>query len=242
MSEKLVTYEVHQGVVKIGLNDPSRLNVLSRALVRDFNQALDRAEADLQNVVIIIYGHGRAFCAGGDLKEFIGISAAPQDDIIKPWERLSACKLPVIAAVHGFAIGGGCELMLMADYVMATREATFGQPELQLGFIPGCGATQRLAKRMGYSHAFNFIASASQIDAASACAFGLLDKITESNVLLMTAHELALTWVKQGRAEVINLKLAMQGDSQQERQLFYAMIAADHAQQRIQQFLHKKPS
>ena len=240
MSAKLVTYETHEGVAKIGLNDPSRLNALSRALVSDFNQVLDLAEADLKNAVIIIYGHGRAFCVGGDLKELAGINSIPKDDFIESWERLSSCKLPVIAAVHGYAIGGGCELMLMADYVIATRDTKFSQPELKFGFIPGCGATQRLATRMGYGNAFNFIASAKQIGAASARTFDLIDKITEHDSLLIAAFELALTWIKQGRAELINLKSAMHGNHQQERQLFYEMVASDNAQLRIQEFLNKE--
>lgn len=229
MSKKLVTYESCNGVAKIGLNDPSHLNVLSRALVKDLNDALDVAESD--NSVIVLYGHGRAFCAGGDLKEFTGIKI--EDDFIKSWERLNSCKLPVIAAVHGYAIGGGCELMLMADYVVAAHDTKFGQPELKLGFIPGCGATQRLKSRVGYGNAFNLIAS------ANIESFELADRITDKNSFLNLACDIATEWCKQGRMELINLKSAMRGNFQTERQIFYEMVVSDKAQNLMQQFLSK---
>jgi enoyl-CoA hydratase len=233
MSERLVTYESHQGIAKIGLNDPSRLNVLSAALVIDLNQALDSAVTDLNNAVIILYGHGRAFCAGGDLQEFVGISSSPKNDLIKSWEYLDSCRLPVIAAVHGYTLGGGCELMLMADYVVAANNALFSQPELGLGFIPGCGAMQRLSQRIGYANTFDLIASTANITSENAYALGLVDRVTG-------AFELALTWAKQGRNALINLKAAMQSSHIHARRLFYEMVASDHAQRRIQQFLNKR--
>lgn len=240
MSKCLVTYESHQGIAKIGLNDPSRLNVLSVALVSDLNHALDRAVTDLNNAVIILYGYGRAFCAGGDLQEFVGISSMPKDDLIKAWEYLDSCQLPVIAAVHGYTLGGGCELMLMTDYVIAANNALFGQPELGLGFIPGCGAMQSLSQRIGYANTFNLIASAAKIAAGNAHALGLVDRVAEADNLLSAAFELALTWAKQGRNELINLKTAMKSNHFQGRKMFYEMLSSDYAQRRIQQFLNKE--
>lgn len=240
MPEKLVTYSIQNGVAHIGLNDQSRLNALSQFLVKDLNTAIDIAENDMDVSVIVLYGHGRAFCVGGDLKEFINIKSKPENDFVKVWEHLGDCKLPVIAAVHGYAIGGGCELMLMADYVFAAQTTQFSQPELKLGFVPGCGATQRLPQRIGYGNAFDLMASGKQISAESAYSMGFVDKVVEDSALLNSAHECALTWSKQGRSELIQLKIAMKSDYKRERQIFYEMVASAKAQQCIQQFLNRK--
>jgi len=130
--------------------------------------------------------------------------------------------------------------MLMADYVIAANNALFGQPELELGFIPGCGAMQRLSQRIGYANTFNLIASAEKITAENARVLGLVDRVTEVDVLLSAAFELALTWAKQGRNALINLKTAMKSSPLQARKMFYEMVASDHAQRRIQQFLNKE--
>lgn len=240
MSEKLVTYSIQDGVAHIGLNDQPRLNALSKALVKDLNSALDAAENDINVLVIIIYGHGRAFCVGGNLKEFVDIKAGPADDFVRAWEHIGKCALPVIAAVHGYVVGGGCELMLMADYMIAAKTVWFSQPELKLGFIPGCGATQRLPRRIGRGNAFDLMASGKQISAEMAYSIGLIDKIVDDTALLSSAHECALIWGKQGRSELIQLKMAMKGDYAYERQIFYEMAAGARAQQRVQQFLNKE--
>mgnify|MGYP000576603931 CR=1 FL=1 len=240
MSEKLVTYSIQNGVASIGLNDQSQLNALSKPLVKDLNATLDAAENDINVSVIVIYGHGRAFCVGGDLKEFINIKPDPKNDFIKAWEHIGNCKLPVIAAVHGYTFGGGCELMLMADYVIAAKTTQFSQPELKFGFIPGCGATQRLSQRIGYGNAFDLMASGKQISAEMAYSMGLVDKVVEDNTLLSSAHEWALTWSKHGRSELIQLKIAMKSDYKRERNIFYEMAAGAKAQQNIHQFLNRK--
>lgn len=240
MSEKLVSYSVQEGVAHIGLNDENRLNVLSKALVADLNNALDTAESDQQVFAIILYGHGRAFCVGGDLKEFVAVSVQPQEDFIKAWERLSHCALPVIAAVHGYAVGGGCELMMMADYKIASSKTKFSQPELKIGFVPGCGATQRFRDAIGFGRAFDLMATGEQISADTAYSIGLIDQVVEGDHLQEMAQNLALSWKKQGRDELIHLKSAMKGDFKTERQLFYKMVAGKKAQNAIKQFLNKE--
>ncbi len=240
MSEKLVTYSIQKGVAHIGLNDQLRLNALSKGLVKDLNASLDAAIDDENIFAIIIYGHGRAFCVGGDLKEFVSLEAEPGKDFVNAWEHIGKCPLPVIAAVHGYAVGGGCELMLMADYVIAAKNTQFSQPELKLGFIPGCGATQRLPQRIGSGKAFDLMASGKQISAEVAHSMGLVDRIVEDDVLLSgAAHECALAWGQQGRSELIQLKMAMKSDYQRERQIFYEMASGAKAQRYIQQFLNK---
>lgn len=240
MSEKLITYSEQDGIAHIGLNDQLRLNALSKVLVEHLNSALDTARNNLNVSVIIIYGHGRAFCVGGNLKEFVNIEAEPANDFISAWEYIAKCELPVIAAVHGYVIGGGCELMLMADYVIAATNTHFSQPELKLGFIPGCGATQRLPKRIGYGNAFDLMASGKQIPAEKAYSLGLVDKVVDDDALLRNAHECALVWGKQGRSELIQLKMTIKNDYVHERQTFYEMAAGVKAQQNIQQFLNKE--
>jgi enoyl-CoA hydratase len=239
MSKNLITYEVIQKIAHIGLNDPERLNVLSIPLVKELNTAITKAENDQNIKAILLFGHGRGFCAGGDLKEFYALTQKPQHDPISDWEYLYDCKLPVILAAHGYVVGGGCELLMMCDYAIASEKTIFSQPELTLGFIPGCGATQRLPKKIGYGNAFDMMVTGKKITAHNAYTMGLIEEITEENQLLNIAHNKALLWTKRERQELINLKQSMRKDSAHEREMFYQMICANPAKTHIQKFLEK---
>lgn len=239
LNNNLVTYEIIENVAYIGLNQPERLNVLSIKLVSELNYVIKLSESNETVKLIILFGHGRGFCAGGDLKEFYELSKKPQHDHVKDWEYINSCKLPVIAAIHGYAIGGGLEILMMCDYVIACKNTIFSQPELNLGFIPGCGATQRLPKKIGKGNAFNIIASGERIDSTTAEKLGLVNEIADQDQHLNLAIAKSSFWAKRTRNELIKLKQAINGNFEQEREIFYEMLCSKAAKEKIQKFLQK---
>lgn len=239
MSENLVTYEVIQNIAHIGLNDSARLNVLSVELVKSLNTAIDNAETDPNVKAVLLFGHGRGFCVGGDLNEFYTLIKKTETDPITKWERIYNCNLPVIAAVHGYAVGGGLELLMMCDYRVASENTIFSQPELTLGFIPGCGATQRLPQKVGYGYAFDMMATGKKINTEHACKIGLIEAVTPDNNHISAAHNKALEWAQRERDELVNLKKSMRQDLSFERAMFYKMVCSKTAKAHIQKFLEK---
>ena len=143
------------GVALITLNRPDALNALNDALIADLGQAIDAFEADDTIGCIVITGSEKAFAAGADIKEMQSKSYIDvyKENFISSWERVASCRKPVIAAVNGFALGGGCELAMMCDFILAGDKAKFGQPEVTLGILPGAGGSQRLTRFVGKSKA-----------------------------------------------------------------------------------------
>jgi len=153
---KVETRGEKQNVCLIQLNRPKALNALCDALIVDLNDALNKAEADSNIGAIVITGSERAFAAGADIKEmqkYESFSEVYNKNFIDDWHRVANCKKPILAAVNGFALGGGCELAMMCDIIYAGEKAKFAQPEIKLGTIPGAGGTQRLARAVGKSKA-----------------------------------------------------------------------------------------
>lgn len=240
MSENLVTYIVKQNIAHIGLNDPTRSNVLSIPLVKELNTAITNAEHNPDVKVILLFGHGRGFCAGGNLKEFYNLSDKPEHDSIQDWMRIYQCTLPVIVATHGYVIGGGCELIMMSDYVIAADNSTFSQPELKLGFIPGCGATKHLPEKIGHGNAFDMIATGKTIDANYAKTIGLINEIANATDTLEIAHTKAIAWAERTKAELITLKKTVRKkDLEYERKVFYEMVCSKSAKDHMKAFLKK---
>ncbi len=170
MAYKTIIVETRGRVGLITLNRPKALNALNAALISELNQALDSHEADDNIAAIVITGSDRAFAAGADIKEmqdksFIDVS---RNDFIAPWERITRCRKPVIAAVAGYALGGGCELAMMCDIIIAAESAKFGQPEITIGTIPGSGGTQRLTRAVGKAKAMEMILTGRMMDAEEA--------------------------------------------------------------------------
>lgn len=239
MSKNIVTYEVIENVAHIGLNDATRSNALSEELVTALNIAIDSAENDQNIKSIILFGHGRGFCAGGDLKEFYSLTQKPEFDPIIKWERIYNCKLPVIAAVHGYAVGGGLELLMMCDYSIASKNTVFSQPELTLGFIPGCGATQRLPQKIGYDNAFDMIATGKKINTSDALQLKLIAEIAPDKQHINAAQNKALSWAARTKEELISLKQSMRHNLAFERTMFYQMVCSNTAKTHMQKFLEK---
>ncbi len=170
MAYETILVESRGPVGLITLNRPKALNALNAELIGELNQALDLFEGDPQIAVVVITGSERAFAAGADIKEMqeLDFMAAYQSDFIAPWQRVAARRKPIIAAVAGYALGGGCELAMMCDVIIAADNARFGQPEINLGTLPGAGGTQRLTRAVGKSKAMEMILTGRMMDAEEA--------------------------------------------------------------------------
>ena len=194
MNYQNILVETRGRVGLVTFNRPQALNALCDALVRELGAALDIFEADAEIGAIVITGSEKAFAAGADIKEMAGksfIDCYVQDFITDGWERVTQCRKPVIAAVAGFALGGGCEMAMMCDTIIAAESAKFGQPEITLGIIPGSGGTQRLTRAVGKAKAMEMVLSGRMMDAAEAERSGLVSRIVPNDKLMEEAMKLA---------------------------------------------------
>ncbi|MCC7303703.1 MAG: enoyl-CoA hydratase/isomerase family protein [Bacteroidia bacterium] len=199
------------GIFTLVINRPDKLNALNRQTVQEIGAAINRAMADKNVYGIILTGSGtKAFVAGADISEFVGLSpeqgmamAQAGQDVFKSIEN---CPKPVIAAVNGFALGGGCELAMACHVRIAAENAVFGQPEVKLGLIPGYGGTQRLTQLVGKGKSMEYTLSAENIKAPEALAMGLVNYVVPQDQLLARAMELMLSfrrWSPHAQAGVI---------------------------------------
>lgn len=182
-----ILVETRGNVGLITLNRPKALNALSVGLVRDLGLALDVYEADSNVRCIVLTGSEKAFAAGADIKEMAGFDYMDvylQDFITVGWERITKCRKPTVAAVAGYALGGGCELAMMCDFILAADNAKFGQPEINLGTIPGAGGTQRLTRSVGKSKAMEMVLTGRNMDAAEAERAGLVSRVVPAAALI----------------------------------------------------------
>src|SRR5712692_1214619 len=180
MAYETVILERKGAVGIITLNRPQALNALSAALIRDLGAALDELEADAAIGAVVITGSDKAFAAGADIKEMASrsyIDVYLNDFITNGWERVSTCRKPVVAAVAGYALGGGCEIAMMCDLIIAADTAQFGQPEIKLGVIPGSSGTQRLPRAVGKGKAMDLILTGRMMGAEEAERAGLVARI-----------------------------------------------------------------
>ena len=180
MANEYIITEIRGNVGLITLNRPQVLNALSSEVMDELGEAIDLYEADSNIGAIVITGNDKAFAAGADIsqmKENSFVKAYMGDFISKNWERVAECKKPVIAAVAGYALGGGCELAMMCDFIIAGDNAQFGQPEIALGIIPGAGGTQRLTRAVGKSKAMDMCLTGRRMDAEEAERSGLVSQV-----------------------------------------------------------------
>eukprot|EP00403_Amphidinium_massartii_P008541 CAMPEP_0178411182 /NCGR_PEP_ID=MMETSP0689_2-20121128/21363_1 /TAXON_ID=160604 /ORGANISM="Amphidinium massartii, Strain CS-259" /LENGTH=268 /DNA_ID=CAMNT_0020032381 /DNA_START=251 /DNA_END=1057 /DNA_ORIENTATION=- len=194
-SESLVLSEKKSsGVALLTLNRPKALNALSDALMTQVSERLKEADADEDVKAIVITGTGKAFAAGADIKEMNSRADYPavrKDNMLAHWSAVSAVRKPIIAAVNGFALGGGCELAMSCDIIIASEDAKFGQPEIKLGTIPGVGGTQRLIRAVGKSKAMLLVLTGDMISAEEAKEAGLVARIVPKEGLLDEAEKVA---------------------------------------------------
>src|SRR3974390_644501 len=193
MSFETIRVEEKGRVGLITLNRPQALNALNGQLVAEVNSALDTFEADDNIGAIVVTGSEKAFAAGADIKEMQAKSFMDVflGDFISRWENVSRTRKPVIAAVAGFALGGGCELAMMCDFILAADTAKFGQPEINLGVLPGAGGTQRLTRFVGKSKAMEMCLTGRMMDAAEAERANLVSRVFPADQLLPEALKIA---------------------------------------------------
>ncbi|MBX9863480.1 MAG: enoyl-CoA hydratase [Hyphomicrobium sp.] len=195
MAYETILTETRGRVGLITLNRPQALNALNDQLIADLNTALDGYEADDGIGCIVLTGSEKAFAAGADIKEMQSKSYidAYRSDFIASWERVCRCRKPVIAAVSGFALGGGCELAMSCDFIIAADTAKFGQPEIKLGMTPGAGGSQRLTRAVGKAKAMELCLTGRTMDAAEAERAGLVARVVPAAGLLEDALKTAET-------------------------------------------------
>ncbi len=202
MSFETLLMEHNDGVVTITLNRPP-VNALNTMVGQELGKAFEQLEQDASSRVVILTGSGdRAFAAGADIKEIGALSGADAEDMVNDWHHvltgIEGGRLPVIAAVNGVALGGGCELAMACDIRIASQNAVFGQPEINLGIIPGFGGTQRLPRLIGRGRALEMIMSGDSISAEEAFNMGLANHIVPTDGLMDAAQELACKIVGKG--------------------------------------------
>ena len=194
MNYENILVETRGNVGVIRLNRPQALNALSPALIKDLGQALDIFEKDQNIRAMVITGSDKAFAAGADIKvmqNFSYMDTYLSNYITEGWERVAHCRKPLIAAVAGFALGGGCEMAMMCDFILAADNAKFGQPEIKLGVIPGAGGTQRLTRFVGKSKAMEMVLTGRIMDAQEAERSGLVSRVVPVAELVEEAVKVA---------------------------------------------------
>jgi len=244
--------EVAAGVALVTLDRPDVLNALSLDLLDELAAILDRLDADPACRAIVLTGSGtRAFAAGADIRELARQTTVSllAENRFAVWDRIGAVRTPVIAAVRGFALGGGCELAMSCDIIVAAEDATFGQPEINLGVMPGAGGTQRLTRAIGKARAMDLVLTGRPIGAVEAERMGLVSRVVAPDRTLDEAIELAKRIAAQAPVAVLAAKEAIkQADElplsaglQHERRAFYLLFASDDQGEGMAAFVEKRP-
>ena len=253
MPYETLIVETADAVTLIRLNRPAALNAFNNQLMDDLTAALNAAEADAGVRCIVITGSDRAFAAGADIKEMASkgyAQAYGEDFITRNWERTASCRKPVIAAVAGYALGGGCELAMMCDFIIAADNAKFGQPEINLGVMPGAGGTQRLTRFVGKSKAMDMILTARMMDAAEAERSSLVSRVVPLAELVPNALETAKKIASLSPLAVMMAKETVNAAYETgltegvlfERRLFFGLFATEDQKEGMRAFLEKRPA
>lgn len=245
-----VTQQYQDHIALIRLNRPQELNALNLQLMQELKESLQQLDQDDQVRVIIITGNEKAFAAGADIKEMAGKGAIEMlaIDQFSTWDQIRKTKKPLIAAVSGFALGGGCELALTCDMIIASETATFGQPEIKIGVMPGAGGTQRLTRAIGKAAAMEMVLTGKFVDAEQALRWGMVNKVVPVEAYLAEAVKLA-----QSIAEMspVGVKLAKEAVNRAyevlleeglhfERKNFYLLFASEDQKEGMQAFVEKR--
>jgi enoyl-CoA hydratase len=252
MTFETILLEKRERVGLITLNRPKALNALCAQLIAELEQALNELEADADIGAIVVTGNERAFAAGADIKEMKDrafIDVFTTDFITKGWERLAQCRKPTIAAVAGYALGGGCEIAMMCDMIIAADDAKFGQPEITIGTIPGAGGTQRLARAVGKAKAMDLVLTGRMMDAAEAERSGLVARIVPADKLLDEALAIAAKIASFSLPSVMMAKEAVNQAFETglaaglkfERRLFHATFGTLDQNEGMTAFTEKRP-
>ena len=251
MSYETLIVEVKDGVSLVRLNRPEALNALNSTLLGELARALDAAEADEAVRCVVLTGSERAFAAGADIKEMSDKYYAEmfsQNFFAAAARRIETFRKPIVAAVSGYALGGGCELAMLCDFIIAADTAKFGQPEINLGVVPGIGGTQRLTRFVGKSKAMDMILTARMMDAAEAERAGLVSRVVPADKLLDEAMAAAAKIAGQSPLAVSMAKELVDAAYETtltagvalERRLFHSLFAFEDQKEGMAAFVEKR--
>jgi enoyl-CoA hydratase len=242
------SYEEHIALIQI--NRPKELNALNLQVMGEIRDALKMLDEDDSVRVIIITGNERAFAAGADIKQMAGKGAVDmlKIDQFSTWDQIRKTKKPIIAAVSGFALGGGCELVMTCDMVVASETAQFGQPEIKIGIMPGAGGTQRLPRAVGKVKAMEMVLTGNFIPAEEALKIGLINKVVPVEVYLSEAVRMAKDIAAQSPIAVQLAKesvlkayeMPLQESLSFERKNFYMLFATEDQKEGMNAFVEKR--
>lgn len=247
-----VEFEKKEGILWVRLNRPEALNAINENVAKAFKELVEKIKSEKDIRVVVIIGTGKAFCAGADIKMFSESDFVKAREIIaelgKTLEEMEDLDVPVIAAVNGYALGGGCEIAMACDIIVASENASFGQPEINLGIIPGLGGTQRLSRLVGWKKAMELCLTAERISAKEAERLGLVNKVVPPDKLEEEVEKLAelikskspyaVGFIKQ--AVNRGYKMGLKDGLQYERDLFGLSFATDDAKEGIKAFVEKR--
>jgi enoyl-CoA hydratase len=246
----LVTPEYKEHIALVQLNRPKELNALNLQLMGELRDALKELDENPSVRVIIVTGNEKAFAAGADIKQMAGKTAIDmlQIDQFSTWDTIRKTKKPIIAAVSGFALGGGCELAMICDMIVASESAKFGQPEIKIGVMPGAGGTQRLTRAIGKARAMEMVLTGKFISAEEAEKFGLVNRVVPVELYLSETVKLA-----QEIAEMSPIAVQMAKESVNkaydthlqeglffERKNFYMLFASEDQKEGMAAFVEKR--
>ncbi|CCH40762.1 putative enoyl-CoA hydratase, mitochondrial [Wickerhamomyces ciferrii] len=247
----IITSTPRTGVFQITLNRPKALNALNSALFTEILTALRKADSDIdQYGAVVITGGDRVFAAGADIKEMLPIDSAQamSQDMLSNWKDFNSIGIPIIAAVEGYALGGGCELAMNCDIIYASNKAVFGQPEVKLGVIPGGGGTQRLIRAIGKSRAMEYIITGDNFSSIQAEQWGLVSKNFEPKTVIKNALDLAEKIAKGPRLTSRSCKKAinianetnLQNGLDFERNIFHSLFGNYEQKEGMNAFVEKR--
>ena len=251
MTYSNILSETHKNVGLIRLNRPKALNALSSELMIELGDALGKFESNDTIGAIVITGNEKAFAAGADIVEMKDKSymdAYKQDFITDNWEEVTRCRKPVIAAVSGYALGGGCELAMMCDFIVAADNAKFGQPEINLGIIPGAGGSQRLTRAIGKAKAMDLCLSGRMMDAEEAERSGLVARIVTADILIDEVIKIATEIAGKSHPALMICKETVNRAFESslsegllfERRQFHALFATEDQKEGMTAFAEKR--
>jgi enoyl-CoA hydratase len=250
MAYEMILVERRGPVGLVTLNRPKALNALNAQLMAELDQALSAFDSEPEIAVTVLTGSERAFAAGADIKEMEGrdFIAAQSSDFLAPWQQIARHRKPIIAAVAGYALGGGCELAMMCDIIIAADNAKFGQPEINLGTMPGVGGTQRLTRAIGKSKTMEMVLTGRNMSAKEAKRSNLVSRVVPVAELLDQAIELAETIAQKSQPivamakEAVNVayETTLEEGLRFERRTFYATFATEDRSEGMQAFVEKR--
>ena len=251
MTEKNVLTEAKGDLVLVTLNRPEALNALNDELMDELSSAVDKYEENPDLKCLILTGSEKAFAAGADIKEMQPksyIDVYKEDFITRNWERISRSRKPTIAAVSGYALGGGCELAMMCDFIIASNSAKFGQPEINLGVSPGAGGTQRLTRFIGKSKSMDMCLTGRMMDAKEAESIGLVSRVLEEDGFIDNVIEIAQQIANKSLIATMMTKESVNRSYETtlsegvrfERRLFHSMFATEDKTEGMAAFIEKR--